>query len=613
MIASANNTKKTNENPVLNEGSNEKSGKKNTYRSLIRLVRSFPIGVGSGVFVAILLFSDVASQLASPLLTQALVDGIASGESVGILIALLTGVMVAGTLFEGLMYYLVAKMGSQWVLKIRNEVTKKLLLAPVSFFDKERSSAPASHLIKDTSLIQELISQQAIGVISGLIVVVGCVVVMGMLDVVLTAVLLGIVLAAFLITLPIAAGLTVLSQKLQQHEAESIASMGELLGEIDLVKSMTAEHSLIERQQNRMRRLFGFELKEIRIQSLLGPLAGIAISAGMIAILAFGSYRVSMGAISIGKLLAFILYLFNIVIPLASLSVFIGSLNKAAGAADQLVAFLDAPQEPLEGGELVELDGHDIHCNHLDFSFGPHSILKEIDLKIPAGQTTALVGESGAGKTTLLKLLDRLYSVEPGQLCVGDIGVESVSLRAWRKQVAVVSQSAPAIAGSLRDNLTLGLESPVDDARLMDLISNLGLNDLVFEPDESNDETRNNELRQLLDGELREGGKNLSGGQKQRLAIIRAILRQPKLLLLDEATSALDSLNEQKVTAALRDLAKDTTVVVAAHRLSTVINADQIVVMKDGKVIDSGQHEQLFSRCDYYQELVQQQMVVAEA
>jgi len=583
------------------------------YRSLLRLLRSFPIGWGSGTLVAVLLLSDVASQLASPLLTQLLVDGMSSGHSVGHLIAALTCVMLGGSIFDAMLYYVVARMGSRWVLELRNDLSERLLLAPVSFFEKGRASGPASHLIKDSSLIKELISQQSIGVISGLIVVVGCVVVMGTLDAVLTLVLLGIVLTAFLVTLPVAAGLTALSKKLQKQEADSIASMGELLGEIALVKSLTAEQSLINSQQNRMQSLYGFELKEIRIQSLLAPLAGIAISAGMVAILVFGSYRVSIGAISIGKLLAFVLYLFNIAIPLVSFSMFVGSLNKAAGAADQLAAFLDAPQEPLEQGQRLDVAGMDVECNGLGFQFGRNSILENVDVVIPAGKTTALVGESGAGKTTLLNLLDRLYPVEDGQLMVGDICVNSVSLQDWRKQIALVSQSAPVIAGSLRENLTLGLERDIDDAALLQLIEDFGLSDLTFEHDGETTNSNADSPDNILNGDLREGGKNLSGGQKQRLAIIRAILRQPKLLLLDEATSALDSLTEQKVTSALAELAKNTTVVVAAHRLSTVINADQIVVMKNGKIVDTGVHEQLFSRCNYYRELVQQQMLLSSS
>ncbi len=611
MSEAAINYEKTNETSHGNaELPSQKKGLA-SYRSLIRLLRSFPIRWGTGILIAILLLADVASQLASPLLTQALVDGMSGGNSVGHLIVALICVMIGGSIFGGILYYAVARLGSRWVLKLRNDVSEKLLLAPVSFFEKERASGPASHLIKDSSLIQDLISQQTIGVISGMIVVVGCIVVMGMLDVVLTLVLLGIVLAAFLITLPVAAGLTILSQKLQQHEADSIASMGELLGEISLVKSLTAEHSLIEKQQNRMQRLFGFELKEIRIQSLLAPLAGIAISAGMIAILAFGSYRVSIGAISIGKLLAFVLYLFNIVVPLASFSIFVAGLNKAAGAADQLASFLDAPQEPLDQGQKLDFGELDIECNNLSFRFGQNPVLENVDLTIPAGKTTALVGESGAGKTTLLNLFDRLYPVEDGQLMVGDIRASSVSLQSWRQQIALVSQSAPVIAGSLRENLTLGLKHKVDDSTLMQLIEDFGLSDLVFERDADSTISNSQTPDSILDGDLRESGKNLSGGQKQRLAIIRAILRQPGLLLLDEATSALDSLTEQKVTSALAELAKNTTVVVAAHRLSTVINADQIVVMKDGQIEDTGIHDQLFSRCNYYQELVQKQMLVA--
>jgi len=564
---------------------------------LFGLLRSFPISWPSGFLIALLLLSDVVSQLSSPILTHLLVDGMSAGQPVGHLIASLTAVMFAGSICGGFLYYVVARKGSRWVLQIRRDISEKLLLAPIRFFKDRKSSEPASHLIKDSSLIQALISQQTIGVISGLIVVVGCIIVMGTLDIVLTLVLLGIVLSAFLVTLPVAAGLTSLSQRLQKQEAENIASMGELLAQIELVKSHSAEDGLVEKQQKQVQNLYGFELKEIKIQSLLAPIAGVAISAGMIAILAFGSYRVSIGAISIGKLLAFILYLFNIVIPLASFSMFVGSLNKAAGAADQLAAFMAAPQEPMDKGQTIALAGVDIECFGLEFWFGNNLILENIDLVFPAGKMTALVGESGAGKTTLLNLLDRLHRVQDGQLSVNGVCVNSISLRHWRAQIALVSQSAPVISGSLRENLTLGLRQNVKDDQLLELITEFGLEDLSL--DENN----------VLDGDLKENGKNLSGGQKQRIAIARAILRKPELLLLDEATSALDALTERKVTTALAKLSNNTTTVVAAHRLSTVVKAEQIVVMKHGKVVDTGTHENLLACCPYYQELVHQQML----
>lgn len=568
-----------------------------SHRSLAGLVRSFPIGWAGIAFLLTLLLADVASQLISPLLMQQLVDGMTRGAAVGHLVVALSVAMLGGTLFGAFLSYLVARKGSLWVRQIREAITERLLFAPVGYFDDLRSSKPASHLIKDSALIQELISHHSIGVVSGLIVVVGCVVVMWTLDLVLTLVLLGIVLGAFVVTVPVAAGLTSLSQRLQKQEAESIASLAELLGQIALVKSLSAEEALIDKQQDQIRSLFRFELREIKIQSLLGPLVSVAISAGMIAILAFGSYRVSIGAISMGKLLAFILYLFNIVIPLAQLSIFVGSLNKAAGAAEQLAEFMNAPQEPLTDGSEVDLAAAEIEFSGMSFRFDKQPILQEIDLIIPSGRMTALVGESGAGKTTLLNLLDRLYTVPSGQLLIGGRCADSFSLRHWRRQIAMVSQTAPVISGSLRENLTLGLDRKVEDTQLLTLIREFGLSDLTLDTED------------LLDGGLKEQGKNLSGGQRQRIAIARALLRQPNLLLLDEATSALDALTEKKITSALAKLASNTTTVVAAHRLSTVAKADLIVVMKDGRIVDKGSHQHLLARCQYYHELVEQQML----
>lgn len=550
----------------------------------------------SGLIVGIaLVLIDAASAVGFPYLTQLIVDQFSAQGIVWDLVWVLVIVLVVGSIAQGGASYVLGKLGLQFVHNTRTRLHHHLIRLPVVEFDKTRAAEPAGRLVSDTTVISGLLSEQVIVFISGVTTLVASLVILWFIDAVLTAVLFACVLGAFLMILPLAAGLTKLSTQLQAGEANFIARLSEVFGNIRLLKSAGAEKQEDGLALLEIDYLFAKQLKETKIYAFFGPVVSLAISVSMVVILVVGASRVADGSLTMGALIAFILYLFNIVMPLAGLSAFVAELNKSAGAAQRICELEALALEKTSGGE-VKIHKQPIVFTDLRFSYdGEQQPALEIShLTLPANSVTAVVGRSGSGKSTLFSLLNRFYP--SSGISVNQVPIEDISLPYWRSQIATVAQNAPVLAGTVRFNLSYGMpEHPSDqamiaalqDAQLWDFLSN----------------------QNGLDTQIDELGTNISGGQRQRLSIASAILRDPSLLILDEATSALDSGTEKAVNQALSTLQSQRTCLIAAHRLNTVIHADQIVVLNKGQVVDVGQHDQLLVRCRHYQKLVEQQLL----
>lgn len=550
----------------------------------------------SGLIVGIaLVLIDAASAVGFPYLTQLIVDQFSAQGIVWDLVWALIIVLVVGSIAQGGASYVLGKLGLQFVHNTRTRLHHHLIRLPVVEFDKTRAAEPAGRLVSDTTVISGLLSEQVIVFISGVTTLVASLVILWFIDAVLTAVLFACVLGAFLMILPLAAGLTKLSTQLQAGEANFIARLSEVFSNIRLLKSAGAEKQEDGLALLEIDYLFAKQLKETKIYAFFGPVVSLAISVSMVVILVVGASRVADGSLTMGALIAFILYLFNIVMPLAGLSAFVAELNKSAGAAQRICELEALALEKTSGGE-VKIHNQPIVFTDLRFSYdGEQQPALEIShLTLPANSVTAVVGRSGSGKSTLFSLLNRFYP--SSGISVNQVPIEDISLPYWRSQIATVAQNAPVLAGTVRFNLGYGMpEHPSDqamiaalqDAQLWDFLSN----------------------QNGLDTKIDELGTNISGGQRQRLSIASAILRDPSLLILDEATSALDSGTEKAVNQALSTLQSQRTCLIAAHRLNTVIHADQIVVLNKGQVVDVGQHDQLLTRCRHYQKLVEQQLL----
>jgi ABC-type bacteriocin/lantibiotic exporter with double-glycine peptidase domain len=303
-----------------------------------------------------------------------------------------------------------------------------------------------------------------------------------------------------------------------------------------------------------------------------------------------GSGYVIDGEITPGELFSFYALIGYFTSPVSSLISMNKTIQNAMIAADRLFEIMDLEREASENKIVLnpELIG-DVFFENISFRYGSRvEVFKNFNLRIKKEQTTAVVGNSGSGKTTLIALLQNLYQVNDGKICIGDYDVSQVHLESLRKYIGVIPQNLSLFSGNIIENIALG-ESFPNIQRIVDLSKQLGIIEFV------------EKLPNGFETNIGENGTMLSGGQKQRIAIARALYKNPEILLMDEATSALDS-HSEKIVKDTIDAFKATgkTVIVIAHRLSTIANSDTIIVMENGTIVESGNHLELLSRKSYY-------------
>ncbi|MNZ68810.1 Multidrug resistance ABC transporter ATP-binding/permease protein BmrA [compost metagenome] len=322
----------------------------------------------------------------------------------------------------------------------------------------------------------------------------------------------------------------------------------------------------------------------------------------LVLLIGYGGVRVAQGSLSGGALVAIILYMFQIVMPFTQMASFFTQFQKAMGAADRIKELLDEASEQQDIAEQMVHSQEErsrapkpVSFNEVSFGYTPdRPLLHALSFHAEPGQVTAFVGPSGTGKTTLFSLIERFYTPTSGMIAYGGQAIADMRLEDWRKRIAYVSQDSPMMAGTIRYNLTYGLEE-VDEERMKEAAAQANASSFIAA------------LPDGYDTEVGERGIKLSGGQRQRLAIARAILRNPDILLLDEATAHLDSESEQLVQEALDSLMKARTTLVIAHRLSTIRGADKIIVIEKGEISGQGTHDELLVSHELYRKLVQQQ------
>ncbi len=573
------------------------------FQKLFRIIGYAKPGKGLLLTIALLSVIGASTSLAFPMLTQQLVDSFSDATSIPTYWITIIGVaLFLSTIASGINYYLIGTVANKMLVNLRSKVLKKSIFLPVKYFDDNNSAEPASRIVNDTEVINSLVAEHFEPFISGILTLVSSLIILWILDWQLTSVLFVTLTLSFLITIPVASKLTQLSKSIQKQEASFLSLITERFSQIRLIKSSNAESETLESSRKNLNSLFNLGQKAVKISAIMAPISGITIISTLIAILAFGASRVSEGAITMGTLIAFILYLFNIVFPIIQFTFFIAAFNKAAGAADRVEELLTEIEDSVDEQTFSsDIKTWNLEFKELEFSYSKDKALfHSFNLKIPEKQTVAFVGESGSGKSTLFSLLLRFYNPNNGDICINGQSISGISLSNWRDNLAYISQDTPILSGSIRSNLTLGIKEKPTDEKIYEAINLAQLQSLV------------DSLPERLDAQVGERGVKLSGGQKQRLAIARAILQNAPILLCDEATSSLDSATELKIQQAMSQLSKNRTTLIAAHRLSTVRDADLIVVMKSGKIIGQGTHHALYDSSEYYRELVDIQMAVSE-
>lgn len=573
----------------------EKISKKN-FKKFIQLVKSTNPPKFLIVIALILTLSTTAVSLMVPLFTKNLVNDFTIDDLNKTTIALLVGAIILQALSGGFSIYILNRIGQSVVAGMRDRLWKKLLVLPVNYFDENPSGETVSRMTNDTTVVKTLISEHLANFLSGIISIIGAMIVLFILDWrMTTAMFIAIPLAAAIL-IPLGRKMYKISKNTQLETSKFTALLTQVLSEIRLVKSSNSEKIEYNNGATGIRNLFNYGLKEAKVYAFIGPIINLVMMILLVVLLGYGGMRVSSGALSAGALVAFIMYLFQIIMPMAQIAEFFTQFQKASGATERIIEILEVEDEK-DGYEEVQKVDEAIQIECLSYNYpDKEPVLKNLNFTIPPNQVTAIVGPSGSGKTTFFSLIERFYQPQEGAILLGNQNIQNFSLLSWRKQIGYVSQESPIIAGTIRDNITYGLEREVSDEEINRVIK-MAYADQFIE--------------NLEDGiltEVGERGMKLSGGQRQRIAIARAFLRNPQILMLDEATSSLDSKSEQVVQRALEELMKGRTTIVIAHRLSTVIHSDQIVFLEQGEITGIGTHQELYTTHALYKEFSDQQL-----
>ncbi|WP_276327482.1 ABC transporter ATP-binding protein [Sporosarcina koreensis] len=572
------------------EAKKERMNTKGTLTEFADLLKqlNWPKGVTAAALV-LSLFSTIAS-LAIPLVTKQLVDSLTGGDLFNWKSAVfLFVVFIVQALLGGLSYYMLAYIGETIVADLRTKLWGKVLRLPVSYYDDTETGETMSRITQDTTILKQLVSDHLVSLITGLISIAGAVAILLYLDWRMTLIMLISIPVSMAIILPLGRIMHKIAKATQAEMAKFSGHLGRVLGDIRLVKAYRAEPDEQEKGSAAVRSLFGYGLREAKIQAVISPVMTLIMMGILVAILGYGGAQVASGALSAGTLVAIIFLMFQIIVPFAQMAQIFTVFQKAVGATERIQQLLRMDSERPEGvtGAPEAVLAFD------SVSFGYEAgkpVLDAITFQAAPGTVTAFVGPSGGGKTTLFSLIERFYQPTGGEIRLGERPIADISLADWRSRIGYVSQESPLLSGTILDNIAYGLAErpPLPEIRKAAAAANaLGFIE---------------EMEEGFETLVGERGMKLSGGQRQRIAIARALLHDPSILLLDEATSNLDSGSETHVQEALLRLMEGRTTLIIAHRLFTVIGADQLIFLEKGKVTGIGTHAELLKTHGLYEE-----------
>ncbi|CAL9345454.1 ABC transporter ATP-binding protein [Streptomyces cellulosae] len=568
------------------------------WRLLVSYVRPHRWGLLAGALLSLV---TGATGLALPLVARELIDDLAHDRAVTGALLLMSALVIGNTVLGAVGSYVLRRAAESVVLGARRTLSSYLLRLRIAAVDRTEPGDLMARITSDTTLLREVTTDSLIGLGTGGLTLLATVALMGWVEPVLLAVTLGVLAVAGTLLGVVVPRIRRASKRAQEAVGVMGASLERVLGALRTVKASGAEPREERTLHDAARESWRMSVRAAKWSAAAGNTAGLAMQLAFITVLAVGGARVATGAIDIGTLVAFLLFVFYLMAPISQVVGAVTQYQAGSAALARIQEALRLPAEPAAPPAALPSPGaapaavafEDVRFRYAeDLPYVHHGVT----FSVPPQGLTAFVGPSGAGKTTVFSLIERFYDPESGVITVDGRDVADWALPELRAAIGYVEQDAPVLSGSLRDNLLLGNPDADEDA-LTRVLKTTRLDGLVAR------------LPQGLDTLVGHRGTKLSGGERQRVAIARALLRRPRLLLLDEATSQLDAVNEAALRDTVADVARTTTVLVVAHRLSTVTAADRIVVMDAGRVRAVGTHRELVTSDPLYGELAATQFL----
>lgn len=558
------------------------------------------------IWASIISLIGAVATLLQPVVVSDIVDTVGGGISPG-LVVFLGGLLIASGLFGALQQLILERSSERLIFSIREKLVEHYLRLPMRVLDRRSRGDLISRITSDTGAMREVVSQGVVELFASFVTIAGALIAMAFIDLALLSVVVIIVIVLIVILLFIASKTRPAAEEMQKHLGLFASRMERALGGIRTIRSTVSTNREVAHSTAEAEAALQAGLRIASLKAFVSSFATVAVQVVLLGIIGLGALRVSTGALTLGDLSAFIMYVTLIIIPIASLAGTATALSEALGSFSRIREIQCIPIEYAGDREdcVLTQDSHHIEAIRfagVRFRYENDSVtserapwvLDDVSFVVPRNRVTAIVGPSGSGKSTIMALIERFYDADDGTVKFNGVEVHKLLRDDIRTQIAYVEQDAPALSGTIRDNLKLGSHNATDDQcidalRGSNLLPN-GITEVAF-----------------LDTPIGDNGILLSGGERQRLSIARALLSEASTLLLDEATSNLDANNEHLLQRAISKLKGQKTVLVIAHRLSTIVNADNIIVLRDGKVVAQGSHAVLLRESPLYSELAQRQ------
>ena len=555
------------------------------------------------VFSIFLILITSLLALTPELMIKKILDSdIPSGNRSALLFSvfIMVGIYVASWLLRFVYSYVTSKLEQSTVYDLRMDGYEKLLNQSQTYFDKNHSGQINSRLTNDLETLANFLGSSLIDIIASVISLIGIVSIMLFLD--LTLSLISFLLIPLLVLLAyfLQGPVRRTSRETRKTIAVVTSNLSENINGAKTTKTFAREKKNLKDFDKVNKENYQANMNATKLFALIFPLVGLITAFGTAVILYYSGYQASHGNshYTVGLVATFMAYLTRFFGPVMSISMFYSSIQSALASLERVYLFVNEDIAVTDDDNATEMEATKGSISFQDVTFGytDDTLFDNLTIELEGGKVTALCGETGAGKSTFAKLIPRFYDLNSGSISIDGTDITTVTQKSLRKHIAIVPQTTHLFNTSIIENLKYGSHD-VTEERVIEISKMVGLHDFV------------NALPHGYETVVKEGGSRLSNGQRQLIAFARALIKDPKILILDEATSSLDPISEIRVQRALNKVIEGRTVLAIAHRLSTVRNADRIIVIDDGKIIQDGNHSNLVRKSGKYQELYLKQFL----